>query len=138
MIGAIFGMLVILVVYVVAEALASLADIFGGSVEDMESVDVHVGISVVLYIIAIIVSIAVKPAKIVGVALLGLAVATLISAGGFGIISFAVLIAAGLVGLRWKDKARSNESALDVLNGRYARGEITEGDYKRIKEDMSK
>jgi len=93
------------------------------------------GVSAFLYIIAIIMPFVLKQVKIVGYLLLGLAVATLISAGGFGIIGFALLIAAGIAALRWKEKPREN-LALEVLKSRYASGEISKEEFDKMKEDL--
>jgi hypothetical protein len=79
--------------------------LFGGTgpifTEDIELIKMRIIISVILYIIAIIIPFVLKRTKIIGGILLGLSFATLISAGGFGILGFALLIAAGIAALRW-------------------------------------
>jgi hypothetical protein len=69
----------------------------------MNYVFVAGAIAITLYIIAIVVAFVVKEkTKIVGIILLVIAVATLIAIGFFGVIGFALLLAAGIVALRYR------------------------------------
>lgn len=64
--------------------------------------------------------------------------------GGFiGIIFWVILIAVIIFAVRWLSDSRatggdnSTESALDILNKRYARGEIDQNEYERKKREIS-
>ena len=77
----------------------------------------------------------IKQPKIVGYTLLVLAISTLISAGAFGIIGFALLLPAGIIAIRWKERIKSN-SAIDLLKERYAKGEITKEEFEEKKKEL--
>ena len=107
----------------------------GEELEAKDQVFAQVGVSAFLYIIAIILPFVIKQVKMTGYILLVLGVATLISAGGFGIIGFALLIAGGVAALRWKEKPKSN-TALDVLKNRYASGDISKEEFEEKKKEL--
>ena len=46
-----------------------------------------------------------------------------------------ILIAVGLI-IYWMVKGNKKETALDIIKKRYAKGEITEKDFKKIKKDL--
>jgi len=52
------------------------------------------------------------------------------------IIFLGVLIALIVFAIRWFSQSTSRASALDVLNERYARGEIDKADYDQKKQDL--
>ena len=52
------------------------------------------------------------------------------------IIFLAVLIALIVFAFRWFSQGASRASALDILNDRYARGEIDKADYDQKKQDL--
>jgi hypothetical protein len=61
-------------------------------------------LSFVLFIAVLVVTFAVKQTKIVGIISIIISVITLIVLWGFGIVSFALLLAGGIVSLAYKDK----------------------------------
>ena len=137
------GLLIVFGVYAVMGSLAIFLESFGGKTPGKEQLFTQIGVSVFLYIIAIIVPFALKKTKIVAYILFVLAISTLISAGGFGIIGFAILIAAGIAAIRWKEKRiegsdvqSRSESALDILKSRYAKGEITKDEFDSKRKDL--
>ena len=70
---------------------------------DIQYISGAVGISILLFIIALVIAFAVKQrTKIVGIILIIISVATLVSIGLFGVIPFALLLPAGIVALRFK------------------------------------
>ena len=136
-VAGVLGLIIIFIAYAIAGSLVILIESFGGDEpQDQEQIFLQIGVSAFLYCIVIIIPFIVKSAKISGVALFVLAIATLISAGGFGIIGFAILIAAGIAGIRWKEKSRESKSAMDLLKERYAKGEISQEEFDEKKKDL--
>lgn len=82
---------------------------------DIQYISGAIGISVVLFIVALVIAFAVKQrTKIVGIILIIISVATLISIGFFGVIPFALLLPAGIVALRFRSQSltpQTNRSA---------------------------
>jgi putative membrane protein len=135
-IGGVLGLIIVFSVYAIMGSLAIFLESFSGDeMEGKDQVFTQVGISAFLYIVAIILPFVIKQAKYAGYSLIVLAIVTLISAGGFGIIGFALLIAGGIAALRWKEKPKEN-SALDLLRNRYANGEISKEEFEKMKEDL--
>ena len=98
-------MLIVFAAYVALGIANIFVTSFGGkTVEGTEQVTAQITISVILYIVAIIIPFAIKKTKPLGWILIGISIATLISAGGFGIVGFAILIASGIAALRYKEK----------------------------------
>ncbi len=60
--------------------------------------------------------------------------------GVFMWLIFLILIGAVIYfvvrGEKWMKRGGSDESALDILNKRYAKGEITEQEYKKMKKEL--
>jgi len=137
-VAGILGLIIVFSVYAIMGTVSIFLESFTGEEpEGIEQISTQVGVSVFLYIIVIIIPFVIKQPKIVGYILFGLAIATLFSAGYFGIIGFAILIAAGVAAVRWKEKAVSSEkSALEVLKGRYAKGEISKEEFETKKKDL--
>jgi len=137
-VAGILGLIIVFIVYAIMGTLAIFLESFSGDeLEGKERVFTQIGVSVFLYIVVIIIPFVIKQPKIVGYILFGLAVATIISAGAFGIIGFAILIAAGIAAVRWKEKAViSEKSALEVLKERYAKGEISKEEFEGKKKDL--
>lgn len=136
-IAGVLGLLIVFSVYAIMGTLAIFVENFGGGeLTAKDQVFFQVGVSVFLYVIVIIIPFVIKQPKIVGYMLLILAVSTLISAGAFGIIGFALLIPAGIVGIRWKEKKISVSTSNDILKERYAKGEITKEEFDKMKEDL--
>lgn len=138
LIGSILGIVVVVAVYAVLGLIGSFLDAFGGDTEaDREQINAQIAVSVALYLVAIVFPFVVTRAKICGCVLIGIAIVTLVAAGGFGVLSFAILLAGGIAALRWKEKGPKN-TALETLNERYAKGEITREEYEQMKEAMKK
>ena len=137
-VAGILGLIIIFIAYAIMGTLVIFLESFTGEEpEGIEQISTQVGVSVFLYIVVIIIPFVIKQPKIVGYILFGLAVATLISAGFFGIIGFAILIAGGIAAVRWKEKSViSEKSSLDVLKERYAKGEISKEEFESKKKDL--
>lgn len=144
-IGGILGLIIIFSAYALLGVATILSTSFGGETpEGVEQANTQIAISIIFYIIAIIIPFVIKQTKPLGWILIGLSIATLISAGFFGIIGFALLIAGGISAIRQKEKPIDNarneqekkENALDILKTRYARGEITKEEFERMREDL--
>jgi uncharacterized membrane protein len=137
-IAGILGLIIIFIAYAVFGSITIFLESLGGDeIENAEQTFLQIGVSAFLYVIVIIIPFIIKKAKLVGYILFGLAITTLISAGGFGIISFALLIAAGISAVRWKDIHEINEKTpLEVLKERYAKGEITKEEFDKMKNDL--
>lgn len=135
-VAGILGLIIVFLAYAILGSLVLFMEKFGGDeLPQKEQVFTQIGISVFLYIVVIIIPFLIKDTKIVSYILFGLAFATLISAGGFGIIGFAILIAGGIAALRWKEK-KQGLTALDILKERYARGEITKDEFESKKKEL--
>jgi len=135
-VAGVLGLLIVFIVYAIMGTLAIFVESFGGGeLAAKEQVFFQVGVSAFLYIIAIIIPFVIKQPKIVGYTLLVLAISTLISAGAFGIIGFALLLPAGIIAIRWKERIKSN-SAIDFLKERYAKGEITKEEFEEKKKEL--
>jgi uncharacterized membrane protein len=134
-IGGVLGMIIVFLAYVVMGSLFALSNAFGGKNEISESLYAQIGISIVLYIIAIIIPLTINKVKPVGVILVVISFATLISAGLFGVVGFALLLPAGIIAIRWKKSIKSN-SAIDLLKERYAKDEITKEEFEEKKREL--
>lgn len=144
-IGGVLGMIIIFLVYAVFSFANIMTKSFGGSGLNAEQVTTQIVVSIILYIIAIIIPFTVKKTKPVGIILLVLSFATLISAGYFGVIGMALLIAGGIAALKQKERAsyekgskeeNKGNDALEILKGRYAKGEISKEEFERMKHDL--
>jgi|Deesub1362A_J573_1020465.scaffolds.fasta_scaffold00151_22 putative membrane protein len=59
--------------------------------------------------------------------------------GGFGLLFWILVVVFVVLILKWgKSEERIKETPIDILNKRFARGEITKEEYLRIKEDILK
>lgn len=57
--------------------------------------------------------------------------------GGFGFLGAFLAVLAALFVFRWlTGGAKPSSAALDILQTRYAKGEITREDYERMKKDL--
>lgn len=136
-VAGILGIIIVFSVYVVLGTIESLSESFGGGFVIEENLISQIVISIFLYIIVIIIPFVIKKTKPLGYILIGVGVVTFFSAGYFGILGFAILIAAGIAAVRWKEKAVSSEkSSLDVLKERYAKGEISKEEFESMKKDL--
>jgi len=52
------------------------------------------------------------------------------------IFQLLILIAVGLI-IYWVLKGNKRESAMEIVKKRYAKGEITENEFKKIKKELS-
>src|SRR2546426_4301526 len=103
-IAGVLGMIIVFLAYAVFSFANIMVKSFGGiTASGEEIVSTLVTISAILYIITIIIPFVLKRTKPLGIALLILAFATLISASYFGVISMALLVAAGIAALRQKE-----------------------------------
>lgn len=99
--GGVIGILIAFVMILTVGVLGAINDAFGGSpLEDKEQFELTMVASIILYIAAIVLPFTLKNTKIVGGALLGIGTITLIMISLYGVIGFALLIAAGIVAIR--------------------------------------
>ena len=136
-------MIIVFVAYTVFSVVNIFAKSFGGTGSAADVISGMAAASIILYIIAIIIPFAVKKTKAVGIILLILAFATLISAGYFGIIGMALLVAGGIAAVRHKEDSSekeleetSEQDALEILKTRYAKGEISKEEFEKMKADL--
>lgn len=130
------GLIIVFIAYAIAGSLSIFLESFTGEEpEGKAQIFTQIGVSTFLYIIAIIIPFIIKRTKLLAYILFGLAISTIISAGGFGIIGFALLIAAGISALKWKPKTEEN-TPLNLLKKRYAQGEITKEEFEEKKKDL--
>lgn len=136
-------MIIVFSAYAVMGSLFAISNAFGGNAEISDGIYAQITISIIIYIIAIIIPLTVNKVKTVGVLLIVISFVTLISAGLFGVIGFALLLPAGIIAVRWKEKSsqiinkNSTESSLDILKSRYAKGEITKEEFDKMKQDLN-
>jgi hypothetical protein len=116
LIGAILGMLVIFGAYATTGLLNVTVNILenmsrqesdsASSIKrqaDMQYVSAAAGVTIVLYIAALVLAFAIKQrTKIVGISLILIAIITVIATSLFGVIGFALLLPAGIVALKYK------------------------------------
>lgn len=55
---------------------------------------------------------------------------------GFGMLMQLVIIVAVVLIVYWIIKGGKNESALEILNKRYAKGEISKKEFDKIRKDI--
>jgi uncharacterized membrane protein len=141
-IGGVLGMIIVFSAYTIMGSLFAISNAFGGNAEISDDIYAQITISIIIYIIAIIIPLTVDKVKPVGTILIVISFVTLISAGLFGVIGFALLLPAGIIAIRWKEKQPqifnepSPESSLDILKSRYAKGEITKDEFEIMKKDL--
>jgi hypothetical protein len=116
LIGAILGMLIIFGAYATTGLLNVTVNILenmsrqesdsASSIKrqaDMQYVSAAAGVTIVLYIAALVLAFAIKQrTKIVGISLILIAIITVIATSLFGVIGFALLLPAGIVALKYK------------------------------------
>ena len=115
-------------------SLAIFSNAFGNTV-DTEEQFTQIIIAIILYIIVIIIPFVTEKTKLVGIFLILLSFATLISAGGFGILGFALLLSAGIIAIKWKKKPLQNKP-IEILKERFAKGEITMEEFEDKKKEL--
>ena len=137
-VGGIIGLIIVLSVYAIFGTLSTFVEnLSGNDVEGKEVVVTHVIISSILYISVMSLPFVLKEnPKIVGYLLFGFAFVTLVSASFFGIISSALFVAGGIAAVGWGKKSKEN-SSVEILKERYAKGEITKEEFDKMKEDLS-
>lgn len=139
LIGGVLGLLIVFAAFIVMGIASSMSENFGGApVKGKDQVMAQIGISILLYIIAIIIPFTIKKTKPLGYVLIGLGITSFISAGYFGIVGFALLVAGGIAAIKYQGKDNKNSivDALEILKSRYAKGEITKDEYERMKQDL--
>jgi hypothetical protein len=74
---------------------------------DMQYVSAAAGVTIVLYIAALVLAFTIKQrTKIVGISLILIAIITVIATSLFGVIGFALLLPAGIVAFRYKQSPK--------------------------------
>lgn len=120
LIGAILGMLVIFGAYATTGVLNVTMNVLENMTRDesdnassikrqadMQYVSAAAGVTIVLYIAALVLAFTIKQrTKIVGISLILIAIITVIATSLFGVIGFALLLPAGIVALRYKQSPK--------------------------------
>lgn len=141
--GGILGLIVVsiafMTIFVLSNVAQNLGPIFGNpSIEtDMNYITSAAIITMILYIVAIALAFGMKDtAKLAGI-LIGIAITTLILVSFYGVIGFALILGAGIAAYKWKESTSlSEESAINILKDRYAKGEISKEEYEVKKRDL--
>jgi hypothetical protein len=120
LIGAILGMLVIFGAYATTGVLNVTMNVLENMTRDesdnassmkrqadMQYVSAAAGVTIVLYIAALVLAFTIKQrTKIVGISLILIAIITVIATSLFGVIGFALLLPAGIVAFRYKQSPK--------------------------------
>ena len=146
LIGGIFG---IVIVPIILFAIAGMTAFFSAFDETNSVNPEELGemtaysiiISVIVSVVAIIISFTWKKTKTVGYVLLGLSVIMLIATNISGIITWVLFLVGGISAIKLKEEnvkqvKKSDASSLDILKERYAKGEITKEEFDKMKEDL--
>ena len=146
LIGGIFG---IVIVPIILFAIAGMTAFFSAFDETNSVNPEELGemtaysiiISVIVSVVAIIISFTWKKTKTVGYVLLGLSVIMLIATNISGIIKWVLFLVGGISAIKLKEEnvkqvKKSDASSLDILKERYAKGEITKEEFDKMKEDL--
>jgi len=104
LIGGIIGIITAFWVGTTVQMLSIILNFVGTPIPTIFGFMNQVWILLSLYIISILIPFAVRNTKATGTILVILSFATLTSAGMFGVISFVLLLTAGIVSLRWKPR----------------------------------
>lgn len=104
LIGGILGIITVFLAGSVVQLLSIILNSFGTATPEKSELMNQVWISLSLYMISIIIPFVVRNTKATGTILIIISFATLVSAGGFGIIGFIFLLTAGIVSLRWNSR----------------------------------
>ena len=148
LIGGIFG---IVIVPIILFAIAGMTAFFSAFDETNSVNPEELGemtaysiiISVIVSVVAIIISFTWKKTKTVGYVLLGLSVIMLIATNISGIITWVLFLVGGISAIKLNEEITDGKhvkkldvSSLDILKERYAKGEITKEEFDKIKEDL--
>ncbi|CUR52301.1 membrane protein of unknown function [Nitrosotalea devaniterrae] len=104
LIGGIIGIITVFWAGTTIQLLSIILNYVGTQTPEYIGFMNQIWISLALYIISMLIPFAVRNTKATGTILVILSFATLTSAGMFGAISFALLLTAGIVSLRWKPR----------------------------------
>jgi hypothetical protein len=102
LIGGVLGILVVFGALIAIYFVGHMLESFGGVAEGKEQIIIQITISFILYIVVLVIPFVIRDTKVLGIALIVLGIATLISAGGFGVVGFVLLIPAGILSLKEK------------------------------------
>lgn len=145
-IGGILGILIASITFLFLASLSAFLKGFSGNAPpDAESIFGQMLLAIILYVVAIVLPFVMKNTRMLGWLLIGISVVTLISISFFGIVGFALLLPAGIIAIRWKNRSTEtehneksqNENAFDILKTRYAKGEITKEQFDEMKKEFT-
>ena len=118
LLGSIIGILVTIGVSFTKGFLSQMAN---DSSLDQDDIRIYgaAAISFVLYIVNLVISLAVKNSKTVGITSIIISIIILIAMGGFGIVGFVLLLAGGIVAITYKDEShpRYNSDTRQFIQG---------------------
>lgn len=145
LIGGIFGIVVVpIILLVIMTGLAFFSGFDSDSSVDPESLGEMTAyslmISIVVSIIAIVIVFVTKKIKTVGYVLLGLAAIMLVATNISGVVTWILFFVGGISAIKYKEistvEPKKNNSNLDILKERYAKGEISKEEYEKMKIDL--
>ena len=135
LISGILGITIAFAFYFLMKIFYATLNSFGSGIYGEELINILTGVSIILYTFAIIIPFVIKKTKFVGICLVVLSFATLISAGGFGILGFALLLSAGIIAIKWKEEPL-RDNPIEILKERFAKGEITVEEFEDKKKEL--
>lgn len=143
LIGGIFGIVITpIILFSLAAGMAFFSAFDSGSNLDPETLGEMTAwslvITVVVSIIAIVIAFVTKKTKPIGYILLGLAVIMLIATNISGIITWILFFVGGISAIKYKVPGTESKinSSLDILKERYAKGEITQEEFNKMKSEL--
>ncbi len=96
-------------------------------------------VSIIVSIIALVIVFVIKKPKSVGYVLLGLAVIMLVATNISGILTWILFFVGGVLAIKYKVsdvESKKINSSLDILKERYAKGEISQEEYDKMKSEL--
>lgn len=120
LIGSILGILITIgTAFIMSSLTTFVGDSNPNSQEQANTVYLHVGSGLLIYIIILIIAFAVNNSKAVGIITIISSFLVFLATGAFGILGFALLLAGGIVALAHKRNNSSEEKTIDNARKNY-------------------
>ncbi len=144
LIGGIFGIVVVPIILLsIMTGLAFFSAFDPDSSLDPETLGemtlYSLVVSIIISIIALVIVFVMKKPKSVGYILLGLAVIMLVATNISGILTWILFFVGGVLAIKYKVsdvESKKINSSLDILKERYAKGEISQEEYDKMKSEL--
>ncbi len=146
LIGGIFGIIIVPIILISLAAGMAFFSAYDSSSElEPESLGemtaYSLTISIIVSIIAIVIVFVTKKTKPVGYALLGLAIIMLVATNISGVLTWILFFVGGISAIKYKQvldvPSKKTNSSFDIIQERYAKGEITKEEFDKMKEDLT-